>query len=90
VQAALGQLDLLVADAAAAVKAESPSPERIQAGGPEAARGRRSSSSDPRPVTRGSPRGVKAPTRAPLEALGAAIAGKVSRGPHASRRRAHK
>lgn len=89
VQAALGQLDLLV-DQVAQPAAVSQDPALVGRGTRPTGGGLRSGSRTPVPVTRGSGRGGKRPDRAPLEALGAAIAGKVRRGPQATRRRAHK
>jgi hypothetical protein len=90
VAAAMGQLDAFVDQVVGLSSADRETSERPPAGGPEAAGGRRSRPRNPRPVTRGSPRGGKAPNGAPQEALGAAIAARVRRGPQAGRRRAHR
>lgn len=90
VAAAMGQLDAFVDQVAGLASPDRATSERPPAGGPEAAGGRRSRSSDPRPVTRGSPRGVERPARSAIEALGGAVARRVSAGARPARPRAHK
>lgn len=77
VQAAMGQLDLLVDQVA--YPPGKVGERRARPGGTSAPPS--DQGSDPRPVTRGSGRGGKRPDRAPLEGLGAAIATRVKAGP---------
>jgi hypothetical protein len=90
VAAAMGQLDAFVDQVAGVASVDRATFERPPAVGPAALGVRRSRSSDPRPVTRGSGRGGKHPATRVVEALGGAIARQVRSGPRGGRPRAHK
>ena len=90
VAAAMGQLDAFVDQVAGLAGPDRVTSGSPPAGGPAGAGGARSRSADPRPVTRGSPRGVAHPSTRAVEALGGAIARRVKGGPRVVRPRAHK
>lgn len=90
VAAAMGQLDAFVDQVASVASADRATYERPPAVGPAAPEARRSRSSDPRPVTRGSGRGGRHPSTGAIEALGGSIARQVRAGPRRARPRAHK
>ena len=90
VAAAMGQMDAFVDQVAGLQGSHPATSESPQAGGRRAAGGRPSRSSDPRPVTRGSPRGVGHPSTRAIEALGGAVARRVRAGPRGGPSRARK